>query len=242
MNRSETMETMWNLWHGCHKQSEGCKNCYMFQGDAKRGRTDSETVRKTNAFTAPIQRNRQGDYKIKAGTMIWTCFTSDFFIEEADAWRQEAWAMIKERSDCNFFFITKRPERIRDNLPSDWAMGYPNVWIGVTCENQKRADERLPIFKELPIIKKSIICEPMLEKMDIAKYLDNTITQVVCGGESGVEARPCHFDWILDVNQQCKEAGVPFWFKQTGYRFVKEGKIYLIPRKFQHSQAQKAKL
>lgn len=121
-------------------------------------------------------------------------------------------------------------------------MGYDNVWIGVTCETQKCADERLPIFKALPIKKKNIICEPMLEKIDFRKYLDDDIYQLVCGGESGSRARPCHFDWILDLKKQCEEANVNFWFKQTGYRFVKDGKVYLVPRKFQHSQAKKANL
>lgn len=236
------MGKMWNLWHGCHKKSEGCLNCYMFRGDARHGRMDSENVHKTSTFNAPIQKTRKGEYKIKSGSMVWTCFSSDFFVEEADEWRDEAWAMMKERSDCEFFFITKRPERIKEHLPSDWNDGYDNVWIAVTCENQKRADERLPIFKELPIKKKSIICEPMLEKVDFSKYLDNTIVQVVCGGESGYEARPCNYDWILDVRRQCHEKGVPFWFKQTGYRFIKNGKLYIIPRKFQHSQARKANL
>lgn len=232
---------MWNLWHGCHKKSEGCLNCYMFRGDFKRG-NNPEDIHKTNSFYAPIARNRKGEYKIKKGSMIWTCFTSDFFLEEADVWRDEAWQMIKERSDCQFFFITKRPERIQDHLPADWLDGYDNVWIGVTCETQRMADERLPIFKALPIKKKNIICEPMLEKVDFSQYLDDDIYQLVCGGESGSKARPCHYDWILDLKRQCEEAGVNFWFKQTGYRFVKDGKVYLIPRKLQHQQARKANL
>lgn len=231
--------TMWNLWHGCHKKSEGCLNCYMFKGDAKRG-NNPEAIHKTNLFNAPITKNRKKEYKIKSGSMIWTCFTSDFFIEEADEWRDEAWQMMRERNDCTFFFITKRPERVMYCLPDDWGMAYDHVQIGVTMENQLRVNERLPILKSLPFKHKTIILEPMLEDIDISSYLDSSINRVVCGGESGYKARPCNFAWIENVRSQCNNVGVSFWFKQTGYRFIKDNKMYLIDRRHQHAQARKA--
>lgn len=81
----------------------------------------------------------------------------------------------------------------------------------------------------------------MLEQIDIRKYLaTGKIEGVTCGGESGPEARICDFAWILDSMEQCVEYDVPFWFKQTGARFKKGDKLYLIDRKDQMSQAQKA--
>ena len=62
------------------------------------------------------------------------------------------------------------------------------------------------------------------------------------GGESGPQARPCHFDWVLGLRRQAVEAGVPFVFRQTGANFVKDGRLYRIPRPLQHEQAQKAGL
>ena len=105
------MGEMWNLWHGCHKKSEGCKHCYVYRRDAEFDK-DSSIVTKTSTFNLPIRRNRQGEWKVPSGTLIWTCFTSDFFIEEADEWREDAWLMIQRRSDLHFFMITKRPESI----------------------------------------------------------------------------------------------------------------------------------
>ena len=70
----------------------------------------------------------------------------------------------------------------------------------------------------------------------------DAIRPVVCGGESGPKARPCDFEWIKDVRRQCVEYGVEFYFKQTGAVFIKDGKTYHIERKFQESQARKAKM
>ena len=127
INAIQPLSKMWNPWHGCRKLSAGCANCYVYRGDAKRG-IDSETVFKTQSFDAPVQRKkRDGTYKIPVGTLVYTCFTSDFFLAEADTWRGEAWAMIRERSDMRFMIITKRIDRLRDAtrecLPADWGEG-----------------------------------------------------------------------------------------------------------------------
>ena len=147
---------MWNLWHGCHKKSEGCQHCYVYRRDAEFGK-DSNVVTKTASFNLPIRRDRSGNWKVPSGTLMWTCFTSDFFIEEADAWREEAWLMISRRTDLHFYMVTKRPERILQCLPEDWGNGYENVTICCTMENQRRTGERLPIFRELPISHKAIM-------------------------------------------------------------------------------------
>jgi protein gp37 len=99
---------------------------------------------------------------------------------------------------------------------------------------------RLPIYKEAKIKHKIIICEPLLSKIDLSPYLDNTIEEVLVGGESGNEARVCDYDWVLDIRDQCIRAGVPFSFRQTGARLQKDGKIYRIRRELQHIQAKKA--
>ncbi len=97
MNMSE----IWNLWHGCHKISEGCRHCYVYRGDARRG-VDSTVVQKTKSFDLPVRKKKNGAYKVPPGTEVMTCFTSDFFVEDADVWRAEAWDMIRERKDLTF--------------------------------------------------------------------------------------------------------------------------------------------
>ena len=235
--------SIWNPWHGCHKKSSGCLNCYMYRRDAKYD-LDSNVVRKTKNYDIVLRKSRDGTYKIKRDTSyVYVCMTSDFFIEEADDWRRDIWRMIRERDDLNFYIITKRIERFNVSLPDDWGDGYDNVTICVTCENQATADYRLPIFIKLPIKHKEIIHEPMLENINIEKYLESgQIDKVICGGESGDKARVCNYDWILNTRRQCLKYNVSFHFKQTGANFMKDNKIYKIPRKYQLVQASKSRI
>lgn len=151
--------------------------------------------------------------------------------------------MMRIRSDCRFYMITKRPERILRCLPEDWGTGYENVEISCTCENQKMADLRLPVFLEIPMRHRSIVHEPLLGPIDIRNYLavyHDRIDSVSVGGESGPEARICDYAWVLDIRQQCMEYKILFHYHQTGARLLKDGKLYDIPRKYHHSQARKA--
>ena len=231
--------SQWNPWHGCHKISPGCQNCYVYRMDAEYDK-DASVVKKNSSFDLPVRKDRKGNYRLPAGETVYTCFSSDFFLDDADAWRGEAWKMIKIRSDLHFFIITKRIDRFYVNLPHNWELGYSNVTICSTCETQDRADYRLPILLSLPIRHKAIICEPLLEHIDLSGWLQPCIEQVVAGGESGNRARLCNYDWVLSLREQCIRKQVPFHFKQTGAKFVKNGRLYRIKRQFQHLQAAKA--
>lgn len=234
-------EIFWNPWHGCTKLSAGCKNCYVYRRDSASGlERPSSECRKNAAFELPRQKKRDGSFKIASGTTVYTCFTSDFLLADADEWRLDCWRMMREREDCRFIFFTKRIDRLAACLPPDWGDGYPNVTVGCTAENQQTADYRLPIFRALPIRRRLIVVEPMLERVDIARYLDASIEAVTVGGESGPDARRCCFDWILDLREQCARAGVAFRFHQTGARFVKDGREWHIDRRYQISQARRA--
>lgn len=238
MSNNEIVENeyMWNPWHGCHKCSEGCFHCYMYERDKNYG-INSNIVKMTKSgFRLPIQKIRNKDantkqekyelhYKIPSGSTIMTCLTSDFFIEEADVWRHDAWEFIHERGDCLFEIITKRPQRIEQTLPDNWLDGWSNVLINVTAENEERAWERIPILLDLPIKHKGIVIEPMLEKMDIRPFLSSGDIEIVTvGGESynGFEgvARELRMEWVKDIKEQCKYYDTPFYFHQTGTRLV----------------------
>lgn len=226
------MHDIWNPWHGCQKYSEGCQNCYMYFLDEKRGQKGSSIYKVKTKFDYPLQKRRDGSYKIEGGEMIRVCMTSDFFMEEADPWREEVWAMIRERSDVIFFILTKRAERIMDHLPDDWEDGYDNVFLNVTCENQQRARERIPILKKVPAKHKGIMCTPMLSAIEIQADLnEGWIEQVVCGGENYGGNRLCDFEWVKSLYAQCKEADVKFAFLETGTKFRKDGKVYTILKK-----------
>lgn len=230
---------MWNPWLGCHRHSEGCRFCYIHKGDARRG-VDTDDIVKTDRFYAPIVRKKNGEYKMKSG-IVYLGFSTDFLLPEADGWRGECWDMIRERSDCRFLFLTKRIDRFLDCVPSDWGSGYDNVIVGCTVENQRRADERLPIFADLPIRRKNIICQPMLSPIQLEQYLDG-VELVVVGGESDRNARPLSYDWVLDVREQCVCHQVRFEFRQCGTHFIKDGRAYTLQVRDLTSQARKANI
>ena len=248
----------WNMHHGCSRVSEGCRHCYMFRRDEAVGK-DPTIVRKTQNFNLPVRKLRAGEYKglykVPAGSHFYACFSSDFFHPAADEWRDELWNMMRERSDCTFFMITKRPERIEASLPADWGNGWDHVTIAVTCENQWALNRRLPVYLALPLYHHSVMIEPMLGSVRLRRFFTGytctdpltgkkrpLIENVSVGGESGPDARICDYAWVLDAHMQCVEFGVPFYYHQTGARLRKGERVYEIPREHQHTQAHKAHL
>ena len=165
------------------------------QSSTRKGLNTAEVIR-TDKFFAPIEKKKNGEYKIKPGQVVYLCFQSDFLVDEADAWREECWKMIRQRTDLHFLFLTKRIERFMQCIPPDWENGYDNVTVCCTVENQARADERLSIFSGLPIRHKNIICQPLIERIDIRPYLSG-VELVVAGGESDRNARPLDYEWVL---------------------------------------------
>ena len=235
------MHDIWNPWHGCVKCSEGCDNCYMYYLDRMREKNGAEIYRTKAGFTYPIQKHRNGAYKVGSGEMLRVCMTSDFFLREADPWRDAAWDLMRERCDVKFFLLTKRPERVRNCLPKDWDDGWENIFFNVTCENQRRADERIPLLLELPFKHKGIMCAPFLGPVSIAKYLgDGQIEQVICDGENYDGARPCDFDWVKALRAECVAHNVTFCFVGTGNVFIKDGKRYHLRGHLQSEMAHKS--
>lgn len=228
---------VWNPWRGCKRCSEGCAHCYIHKGDAKRGVDTSEIV-KTKDFYKPVEKLKKGGYKMKAG-LVYLGFSTDFLIEEADGWRDECWKMIKERQDCTFLFLTKRIERFMECIPDDWADGYENVVVCCTIENQRNADKKLSVFSALPIRHKCITAQPLIERVDMERYLDG-IELVTVGGESDKYARPLYYDWVLDIREQCIKRHVNFKFRQCGTYFIKDGRQYKLQTKDLCAQARKA--
>ena len=215
----------------------------MYYLDAQRDKDGSKIYRTKAGFRYPLSKDRSGQYKVKSGEMLRVCMTSDFFLEEADPWRDEAWEIIHRRPDVKFFLLTKRPERVAEHLPRNWDGGWENVMMNVTCENQRRADERIPILFELPFKHKGIMCAPFIGAVTIKKYLpEGQIEQVLCDGENYGGARPCHYEWVKALSDECREYNVTFVFCGTGRRFVKDGRTYRLEGSLQTEQAYKSGL
>lgn len=232
----------WNPWHGCTKISAGCRYCYVYRQDEMYGTGEGASLcRRNAAFDLPIRKRRDGGWKIPAGTVVFTCFTSDFLLKDAGRMAAGLLGDDAQAAGLLVLLFTKRIDRLAECLPPDWGEGYENVIIGCTVENQDRADARLPLLLELPIRHRTVIAAPLLTALDLREYLDpEKIEELTASGESGREARPCHYEWILSLREQCVEKGIPFQFHQTGANFVKDGRVFRIPRREQTAQARKA--
>lgn len=158
-------QATWNPFQGCRKKSEGCRNCYMYRQKKMYGQDPSVIIRSAkNTFNAPL--------KWKEHKVIFVCSWSDFFIEDADQWREEAWDVMRKANQHTYLLLTKRPENIVDRLPDDWGNGWDNVWLGVTAENQKEANKRIPILLRLSAYRKFISAEPLLSSLCLERMPD----------------------------------------------------------------------
>lgn len=210
----------WNPWQGCIKVSPGCKFCYMYRDKARYGQDPTKVVRSKTTFRDPLKWNDPA--------FVFTCSWSDFFIAEADEWRGDAWNIIRQTPHLTYQILTKRPERIIDHLPSDWGEGWPNVWVGVSAENQATADERIPELLRIPAAMRWVSAEPLLGDVNLLNamcgydkqgyrkpLLTNTkLDWVVIGGESGPERRDMDMAAFTSVVEQCQRGNVPVFVKQ----------------------------
>lgn len=205
----EWTEATWNPWYGCDKVSPGCAHCYMFREQRQYGRDPEVVTRSKTKFREPLSW--------KEPRVIFTCSWSDWFHEAADAWRDEAWDIIHRTPEHTYQVLTKRAERIADHLPADWGRGYPNVWLGVSVENQKFTS-RISILKATPARMRFLSIEPLLGPVNFGEhnYLLDHIHWVIVGGESGPDARPMDLKWARDIRDDCADQGVPFFLKQLG--------------------------
>jgi protein gp37 len=194
----------------------------MYRDKERYGQDPTTVMRSKTMFDAPL--------KWKSGR-VFTCSWSDFFIEQADPWRDEAWDVIRRTPHLTYQVLTKRPENIAARLPKDWGEGWPHVQLGVSVESQNYADERIPLLLEIPASVRFLSVEPMLEAVDLRAIKSRPIQPsnmqslyiplddldwVICGGESGPGARPFDINWAADLLGQCQVAGVPFFMKQWG--------------------------
>ncbi|MFH1023487.1 MAG: phage Gp37/Gp68 family protein [Planctomycetota bacterium] len=206
----EWTDSTWNSWLGCHKVSAACRHCYMERDMRRYGRDPNVVVRSRTTFDAPV--------RWKEPKRIFTCSWSDFFIEEADPWRDEAWDIIRRTTRHTYQILTKRPERIAEHLPPDWP--FRHVWLGVTVENREAGLPRMDTLREIPATIRFISAEPLLADLE-GINLDG-FHWVIAGGESGPHGRRMMPGWPRQLRDQCVACGIPFFFKQWG-RFNEAG-------------------
>ena len=222
----EWTDHTWNPWRGCHKVSSGCKNCYMYREQKRYGNDPNKVVKaKPNTFNAPL--------KWIEPACVFTCSWSDFFIEEADEWRDKAWEIIRQTPYLTYQILTKRIENVLDRLPKDWGEGYDNVWLGVSIESRE-FEGRAYNLNQIPAKIRFVSAEPLLGPLLLTPYLTRHVSfnnvvrgidWVIVGGESGPNFRPMDSEWATYLAWQCNNSEAKYFFKQMGGWPNKKGEI-----------------
>lgn len=213
-------DSTFNPWIGCHKVSDGCRNCYaerlvsgrMGRPDhwgptAKRSRTSAAYWRK------PFTWNREA-VVARARRRVFVGSLCDVFEgrDDLDPIRSDLWNLIRATQTLDWLLLTKRPENISDRLPADWGHGWPNVWIGTTVEAPEVSD-RIYTLAEIPAAVRFVSVEPMLGP--VCLETGAAIDWVIVGGESGPGFRPWDLDWVRALRADCRANGTAFFFKQS---------------------------
>lgn len=208
---------VWNPWTGCNHVSEACDRCYA-RSVAKRfwgGRAFENVQFHEDRLDQPL--------RTKKPARVFVCSMSDFFHPAADRFRARAMHVMEKADWHTYYILTKRIERVKD-LPSfntSQASWWGKVWFGVTVENQKRADQRIPLLLDLHEERNFISVEPMLGPLDLSGHgschcprAKGQLGWVICGAETGPGKRWMDASWAYDLKKQCDAAGVPFFFKK----------------------------
>lgn len=213
-----TTEIAWcdatfNPWIGCTKVSDACDHCYA-ETLAKRYGWAKWGAKEPRKMTSPANWRKpyQWDREAKAAGIrkrVFCASLADVFDAEVDdEWRVLLLEMILATPNLDWLLLTKRPQVAKKFFD---GIVPRNVWLGVTVENQKIADLRIPILLSIPARIRFLSCEPLLERIFVPRY---GVSWIICGGESGGGARGMPLEWARSLRDQCADGNIPFFMKQ----------------------------
>jgi protein gp37 len=260
-SKIEWTDATWNPVTGCDRVSEGCDNCYALTLASRlkemgnpRYQTDGRRATSGPGFGVALHEDALvTPLSWKRPRMIFVNSMSDLFHPDVPATFIARCVEVMVKAEQHTFqVLTKRPRRMAALMPKIWSLldvvienPPKNIWLGVSVENQKSADARIPLLLETPAGVRFLSCEPLLGSIDLSEWLDHpkapgsiglrrffnqgsstggaSIDWVIAGGESGHGFRPMRTEWAIELRDQCSRAGVPFFFKQWGGRTPKAG-------------------
>ena len=232
-----------NPWMGCAKVSPGCAHCYAETLTKNRmglslwGKNGRRQITSDLNWKKPVKWNREAQ---EAGERrrVFCASLCDVFEDHptANKARPDLWELIAATPNLDWQLLTKRPENIANFLPVNWGGGWNNVWLGVSTEDQQRAEERLPYFDKLSAAVFFASYEPALGPIDFfkivrGKKLIDRLDWCIYGGESGPGFRPHDIAWPRTARDQFDKVGKAFFYKQSpAYRtemgIELDGEIY----------------
>lgn len=217
----------------CEKVSPGCTNCYAEQWNRFRGNGHLYRVGNRDKVRFELAPTLSDPLHWRKPRRVFVNSMTDLFFEEhTDEMIHRVYGVMVGAYRHQFLILTKRAERMRDFAGAHGTP--PNVWLGVSVENQEQADLRIPLLLQTPAAIRFLSCEPLLGPVNLVPYLSPSIAVnvwddgfgrprrepgvdwVIVGGESGAGARTCHLAWFRDIAEQCHNASVPLFVKQLG--------------------------
>ena len=214
----EWTDATWNPVTGCTKVSPGCDFCYAERLTVRFGRGPFTQIK-----LHPTRLNEP--LKWRKARMVFTCSMSDLFhpLVPPD-FLLSVFEVMRATPWHSYQVLTKRPGRMAHFANAILApMGIPwpaNVWAGTSVESQKYAP-RLEVLARVPAAVRFVSVEPLLSKVDLGSWLQETLSWVIIGGESGPQARKMGISWARSLKDQCRDAGVPTFVKQLGSHWAK---------------------
>ena len=233
LNRPGTVGETWSPVTGCTPISEGCAHCWA-RRMAKRlaGRFGYPA---DDPFAVTLHPDKlYVPYHWQKPRTVFVCSMGDLFHEVVPGrYIERVFDVTAQTPRHTYLILTRRPDRAFEWCCNTGRMPRPNIWLGVTAENQEQADRRIPVLLQIPAAVHFVSIEPMLGPVALHPYIMHqrdrapgevgpisdygpALSWVIVGGESGPGARPLHPRWARDVRYQCIDAGVPFFFKQWG--------------------------
>lgn len=253
-------EATWNPVTGCSHVSPGCVNCYAEALSLRFGRSKKPWTAQNAAENVMLHPERlNAPLRWREPRMVFVNSMSDLFHElVSDGFIERVFATMALAKRHTFQILTKRPERMlswfertesgatretcvwneygmlgRDLTWPGWPL--PNVWLGVSAEDQRRADERIPVLLDTPAAMRFISFEPLLERVEFAEYARTGLLHwAITGGESGPNYRSSEVEWTANIVATCDQYGIaPFVKQDSGARPGKQGRLpdYLWKRK-----------
>jgi protein gp37 len=215
MSQRSTIEWTQNTWNpttGCTKISSGCKHCYA-EAMAKRLHAMGVNGYENGFDLTMLPERLVQPLKRKKPTIYFVNSMSDLFHEGIpDSFIQQVFEVIKQCTQHQFQILTKRAQRMEQ-----FFRNHPvpeNAWLGVTVEDKKYGLPRIEYLRRIEVKIRFLSLEPLLENLGTLDL--NGIHWVIVGGESGPNARPMKPGWAMNIQQQCQQSGVQFFFKQWG--------------------------
>lgn len=215
-----------NPWRGCTKVSPGCTHCYA-ETLSKRnpkvlgewGPDGTRVIASESMWKQPLKWDRAAE---QAGERrrVFCASLADVFEDrkELNGPRERLFFLIEQTPHLDWLLLTKRPDFAHYWMCEHYATpsNLPNIWMGVSVEDQERANERIPELLRIPAAVRFLSVEPLLAPVDLTARACFAFDWVIIGGESGPGARPCHTEWIRSIRDQCRGAGVACFVKQLG--------------------------